>query len=208
MISDPGGRQRSTWRTHRLCLEAIQPDATFACILQDDALPCDDFARLVTAAIAEQPDRIIALFVPGVGHLARTVNIARMRGQRWLDWPAISFVPLVGVVYPADIARAIPAFADAKRISVGRADDAVISQFVRAHRIHPVAILPSLVEHLDSVPSVMGMPSGRGASHRVAAWYAQGPLPHLSSPIRTSPSLTEPRAPHPTIPPRVPTKPS
>ncbi len=175
VILDPGGRIRSTWRCHRLCLEAIPDNATHLLVMQDDARPCDGFAAAVHAAILERPSRIICLFLPGAGPLLRRVTLARKNRERWIEFPSISYIPLVAVVYPADVARQIPPFADAKKIPVGRTDDAVVAMFARAHRLAACAPLPSLVEHLDSVPSVMGMPSGNGASHRRAAWFEQTP---------------------------------
>lgn len=174
VITDPGGK-RSTWRTHRLCLESAPADATHLLVLQDDAWPCDDFASLVRAAVEERPDRIVCLFVSGIGHLMRHVNIARKNRERWLELPPIAYTPCVAIVYPADHARAIPAFADAKRVGIGRTDDAVVGQYARAHRVTACATLPSLVEHRDDVDSVMGMPSGKGAPHRVAAWFVETP---------------------------------
>ncbi len=176
VITDPGGKQRSTWRTHRLCLESVPDDATHLLCVQDDAWPCNGFAAAVRAAIDERPDRILCLFVSGIGHIARAVGLARKRGERWMDMPPISYVPVVAVVYPAEHARAIPAFADKRRVSVGRTDDAVIAMYTRAHRVAVSAPLPSLVEHLDGEPSILGMPSGRGAPHRLAAWFEETKL--------------------------------
>jgi hypothetical protein len=175
VITDPGGRQKSSWRSHRLCLESVPEDATHAVCIQDDAWPCDDFAAHVQAAIAERPDRIIALFISGIGHFARRVNLARKQQARWLELPSMSYIPVVAVVYPARLAREIPAFADAKRIPVGRTDDAVIGQFARAHGLTACAPMPSLVQHLDSVVSVSGMPSGNESPHRLAAWFEENP---------------------------------
>ncbi len=140
---------------------------------------------VLTEAIAERPDRIICLFVPGVGPLARRVALARKRRERWLEFPSITFVPTVAIVYPAGIARQIAPFADAKRVPVGRADDAVVSMFARAHHIQAIATLPSFVQHLDGVPSVMLMPSGHGHSHRLAAWFEEAP-PGNVLPLRAS----------------------
>lgn len=173
MVKDPGGKTPSSWRTHRLCLEAIPDDATHLLCLQDDAWPCDGFAGKALAAITEKPDRIIAFFVPGVSHLTRRVNLERKRGSRWLEFPSISFVPLVAVVYPAELARQIVPFAEQRRIGPRRADDAVVGEFARAHRITACATIPSLVEHLDAAPSVMRMPHGRGQPHRLAAFYVE-----------------------------------
>lgn len=173
MITDPGGKQRSSWRPHRLCLESVPDDATHLLVLQDDAWPCDDFAARAKAAIATRPHRLICFFLSGVGHFARAVNVARKRGEPWLEVPSLAYIPLVSICYPAALAREIPAFADAKRIPVGRTDDAVVGQWARARGITACAPLPCLVEHLDGVPSVTGMPSGHGSPHRRAVWYVE-----------------------------------
>jgi hypothetical protein len=176
VILDPGGRIRSTWRCHRLCLESVPDDASHLLVLQDDARPCDGFAAAVHAAVAEHPSRILCLFLPGAGPLLRRVALARKNRERWLDLLNSSYVPTVAIVYPAEVAREIPAFADAKRVPIGRCDDAVIAMYARAHRLTACAPLPSLVEHRDEVVSVCGMPSGTGSSHRSAAWFDPSPL--------------------------------
>ena len=107
----------------------------------------------------------------------RRVNVARKAGARWVTMDVRSFVPLVAVVYPAEHARAILQFTDAKKVPIHRADDAVIAGYCRANRVPVVAPLPCLVEHRDELPSVMRMPSGRGAAHRLAAWYDGDPVP-------------------------------
>jgi len=175
VVTDPGGRQKSSWRTYRLCLESIPDDATHVLIVQDDCWPCDGFARAVHAAIEERPSSVIALFVSGAGHLMRRVNIARKQRERWLIFPQTSYIPLVAAIFPADVARRIPKFADSRKIPVARADDAVVGTFCRANRIACIATMPSLVEHLDSEPSVTGMAFGNGQPHRLAAWYVESP---------------------------------
>lgn len=171
VIPDPGGRQRSTWRTHRACLESLPDDASHLLVLQDDAWPCDNFAASVRAAIAEKPERIICLFMSGASILNRRMNIARKAGERWMEFPQTTYIPLVAVVYPAEVARQIPAFADKKKIPVSRVDDAVVGMFCRAHRLTATVTVPSLVQHRDDIDSAMGYPSGHGHAHRVAAWY-------------------------------------
>ncbi len=171
LVIDPGGPKTSTWRTHRLCLESIPDDATHLLVVQDDAWPCDRFAEAVHAAVAEKAESILCLFAPGAGPVARGFGMARRSGSRWMQWRISAYLPLVAVVYPAGLARQIPAFADAKRFHVGRADDAVVGAFVRAHKLQAWAAVPCLVEHRDELVSVMRMPNGRGAPHRVAAWF-------------------------------------
>lgn len=145
-------------------------------MVQDDAWPCDRFADAVHVALDERPDRIVCLFVPGVGHLVRRIWQARERRERWLDFPSTSFVPVVAIVYPREHALEIPAFVERKKIPVSRADDAVISMYARACRVPVAATLPSLVQHRDEVESIMRMPSGNGHAHRLAAWYEETPV--------------------------------
>lgn len=144
--------------------------------MQDDALPCPDFAARALAAIEERPDRIICFFVPGLSNITRMVNIQRKKGSRWLEFPLTSYVPLVATVFPVDIARRIVPFTDARRIGANRADDAAVATFCRAQRITACATVPSIVQHDDDTASVMGMRSGRGQPHRLAAWYDPGEL--------------------------------
>jgi hypothetical protein len=168
---DPHARLRSSWRTHRACIESLPDDATHLLVVQDDALPCDRFADRTLELVDARRDRVIALFVPGLSHLARPATIARKRGAAWMDLPAASLIPLVAVVYPADFARGIPEYADRRRLTVKRADDAVVAQYAKAHRVQAGAPLPNLVEHLDGVPSAMRMRHGTGAAHRLSVWF-------------------------------------
>lgn len=172
VATDPGGPKPSSWRTHRLCLESVPDDATHLLAIQDDAIPCDGFAEKALAAIEQHPARIVVFFVPGFGHLTRRMQLARRQKLAFVDLLGGSFVPVVCLAYPADVAREIPGFADARRMPVGRADDAVVGTYARAHRQFPVATVPSLVEHDDTVPSAMGMKTRPGQRHRVAALFA------------------------------------
>ncbi len=178
VIIDPGGPRLETWRSHRACLESIPDDATHLLCLQDDSLPCDGFADHALAAIEAKPDRVIALFLPGIGHVARQVLVARKRRERWLEMGASSFVPLVAVVYPAAVARAIPGYARRRRMDIGRADDAVVATYCRAHRVSAVATLPCLVEHRNDVPSAMrnGKTYATDDPRTLAVWFQQTPL--------------------------------
>jgi predicted nucleic acid-binding protein len=82
-----------------------------------------------------------------------------------------AFVPVVAIVYPREHAEAIPAYTDKRKVPTHRADDAVIAAYVRAHRIGALATIPSLVEHDDTLESLMGYQRGEGRPHRRAALY-------------------------------------
>lgn len=170
VVEDPGGRDKGTWRSHRACLESLPDDATHLLVVQDDSIPCDGFAAKIRACIEEHPSAIIAAFTPGVGHLLRQFWQAQKRGDRYLTLPPNNtFVPVLCTVYPRHHAEEIPRFTAARRMSVGRADDGVVSTYARANRVPVLLTVPCLCDHDDSIPSIMGMPHGRGHSHRVAA---------------------------------------
>lgn len=171
VIPDPGGREKGTWRSHRACLHALPIDATHLLVVQDDAIPCDGFADRLREAVADHPDAIVCAFAPGTGELLRPFWAAQKRGDRYLHMPVRTFVPVVCVVYPRHHAEGIPRFAAARRMSVGKADDGIVSTYVRAHRVPVVLTVPCLADHDDSEPSLMGMPHGRGHSHRKAAAF-------------------------------------
>lgn len=138
--------------------------------MQDDAILCDRFPERAVASIEERPGRLIALFVPGLSHFARASQIARRRGEAWMDIPG-GLIPLVAVVYPAAVARGIPDYCDRRRMGHRRADDAIVGQYGRAHRLLACAPLPNLVDHRDEVPSAMRVKHGTGAAHRVSVWF-------------------------------------
>ncbi len=171
LVPDPGGTKTSTWRTHRRCLESVPDDASHLLVLQDDAWPCDNFSQALAEVVRQRPDAIVCLFAPGFGNVLRPVRMMRTAGQHWLPWKIPSYVPVVAIVYPAVHARQIPVFSDSKKVHVGRADDAVIAMYARAHKVPVWATVPSLVQHRDELVSVMRMPNGKGAPHRVAAWF-------------------------------------
>lgn len=164
-----------TWATHRACLRAMPSRATHLLVVQDDAVPCAAFARKARAAIKASPGRIVCLFTPGFGFLARRVDQARGEGRAVMEFPTVAFVPLVAVVYPAAQADGLLAFADGRtwpHVSRrSRADDGMVADYCRSRRIRPVATVPSLVDHDDTVPSVV-KPSHPRGRHRRAALFA------------------------------------
>lgn len=172
VVPDPGGSRPSSWRSHRACLEAPVADGvTHLLCVQDDAQPCQHFASKLLAIVQQHPGRIVALFTPGFGNLLVLTRRARDAGRHVVELPVTAFVPIVAVVYPVEHARAIPEFADKRKIGPSRSDDAVIAAYVRAHRLGALATVPSLVEHRTDVPSVMSNRHGATAPHRRACWF-------------------------------------
>lgn len=150
-------------------------DATHLLIVQDDALLCDDFARRALEAVTARPDALLALFTPGFPFMARRIEQQRRLGEAFAVLPPAAFTPLVAQIYPRAHVDGLLAYSDGSRwpraTRMGTADDAIVAGYVRANRLAVVATVPSLVEHMDEVPSI-AKPSHRQGKHRRAAWFA------------------------------------
>jgi hypothetical protein len=171
---DPGSSIRSPWRCFLACLESAGSSCTHLLTVQDDAIVCRDFAATVHRVIDARPDDAVALFVPGVGLLQRTVLAGCAADERFVELPAREFVPVVAVVMPAGFVDDLRAWAVTARLSpVMRSDDANVGSFVRAAGRRVLATVPSLVDHPDDVRSLVNAPNFAGLNpQRVAACWA------------------------------------
>lgn len=149
---------RNPWRTYRRALELTPPGVTHRVIIQDDALLCRNFAKVMPRVVAAQPDRMIALFVAGLPHQSKMrLFWACERDQPFavLSWD--QWVPTVAVVWP--VAAIVPAleFVDAQDWPRGfTADDEIVGRVARSLLVEVVATVPSLVQHPDDVDSLGG----------------------------------------------------
>jgi hypothetical protein len=161
------------WRTHRACLEAMPSDATHLCVLQDDALPADNFHAKLCAALEQHPDTLISLFTPGFSYLAKQMREAHARHEQFTPLAVRAFVPLVAVLYPRAIIDGLLEWADARfnernRRQLRGADDGIVALYCRQTRLQPLLIVPSIVQHDDGVGTI-GKPHRRAGPHRRAA---------------------------------------
>lgn len=171
---DPGAALPSPWRTYRQALEETPPDATHRLVLQDDATVCDGFRAAADAAAKAQPDRVIVFFVGGrpTDH-ARTVYAACDRDLPFAELRRHTWLPVVAACWPSAMIPRLLDFVDAQgwrgRL---RADDEVVGRFLRHEKILPLATVPSLVQHGDVHPSLVGRRALAGADPgRVAACW-------------------------------------
>lgn len=153
-------------------------DATHLLCIQDDALPQERFHGKTVEAIADYPENIVCLFVPGFPRERRRMEMARAAGQRYIQFRASAYLPLVATVYPAEVAHGLLAWSDNPRLR--GADDSIAARYCRFRRLFPVATVPCLVEHDDTVERVgarethrrvkhVGEPRKRSQQHRRAA---------------------------------------
>lgn len=172
---DPAGLP-SPWRTFRRLLETTPELATHRVQIQDDAIVCDGFRTALEHAIEERPDRLLALFVGGAPYQwVRSILEARARGSAWAELEHYHWVPVVATVWPAWMIPEVLSFVD--RQTWPRefiADDEIVGHFCRAQDVRVLATVPSLVQHPDLEPSIIGPRTALGQNpDRVAAHWAE-----------------------------------
>lgn len=170
---DPSG-EPCPWRTYRAALELTPPEASHRLIVQDDAVALPGFLAAAELAVAAHPDVPVCFWVGGqpAGSALRLRN-ARKAGSPWAVMSPQDWVPLVACSWPVALAAAFVAWVDTRSFprGVGKcSDDYLAGTFCRTHRIPVHATVPSLVEHPDDAPSLIGRPHRAGSNPgRVAA---------------------------------------
>lgn len=162
---------RSAIRTYLACLRARPDYATHLLVIQDDAVPCERFREQVENAIAERPDSLVALFLAGAPHRsAQAARRAHRKGERWIEMHERDWTPTVALVWPRELVARFLTFVEANPSLVRVGDDNVVGAWTTAERVPVWATVPSLVEHPDVEPSLIGRKASGGANRmRVAA---------------------------------------
>jgi hypothetical protein len=171
---EPDAQWRSPWRTYRHALLTAPPEVTHRLILQDDALVCPNFAVAARAAIAARPDAVIAFYVGGAPyHQAEAVREACKRDDAWAVLENAHWLPAVAVSWPRPHIEEIVPWVDSQGWPEKfRADDEILGRYLREHRLRALATVPSLVDHPDVEPSLVGTRTRGGDDPaRVAACY-------------------------------------
>lgn len=151
LIVDVGGPPAAPWRTYKRCLEA---DVGHRVILQDDALPCRGFREACMMIAGSHPDRVVCLYHgrhPHHSHLE--VLRAAEACERYAEITPMQWVPLVGVIWPPDLAARCAE--DVGTPQIGYADDGLVSRWMHKQRIYPLVAIPNLVNHDDTTPTLM-----------------------------------------------------
>ncbi|WP_144119244.1 hypothetical protein [Catellatospora sichuanensis] len=138
---EPDG-PRSALRTARLAWRRADPGCTHRLLVQDDMRLAPGFARLVRAAVAAQPDRILCLFTEWGSRTSPAVRLAALTGAGWV--PLLDpYVPTTAVVLPTAVAHALAEFP----AEPGEPDDVLLLRFARKHGMTPLVSSPNLAEH-------------------------------------------------------------
>ncbi len=172
VIPDPGWDQKQdAWRAHRAVLEAMPASATHLLALQDDVIVQPGCAQRIFTAIEQHPESVLLGFVPGFPRERRVQMVAKQKGQDYAPFVVGAFIPTIGTIYPRAVVEALLAWADRPgdryRRPLRGADDGVVANFARSRRLHPIALVPSVFEHNEEIPSI-GKGSRRGPHRRAA----------------------------------------
>ncbi len=149
-------------------------------IVQDDAVPAANFAGGVAEIAAAYPDAPVCLFLAHVPRDASSKAHRAMKdGQRYVPISWRSFLPIVAVLWPVAKAREFRDWADENEQLPGtrgpaRSDDALGGRWKMHTRQTVVACVPSIVQHPDEEPSIIGRVAMRGRDKtRVAAIFTE-----------------------------------
>lgn len=168
-------------RTYLEALRRTPPAATHRLIVQDDCIAGGALLARFLPLLAERPDALLALFVPGRTLLRRAMLDALSRGERWMPFPRYNWCPTVALCWPVDLAHSFLGFAEAVVETRARrglptiGDDPYVGAWRKAGKfeVEVWCTVPCLVEHPDDGPSLFRGLNGKAGSNRarVAALF-------------------------------------
>lgn len=175
---DPDAATPSPWRCYRECLlrglDLADQGVTHLMVVQDDAHPCERFREAAGLAVEARPLNPLCLFVPGALRQAAR-RVQHSAGSRaWVPLDRHLWVPVVALVWPVPLIAPTLEWVERRNWPEAfRADDEIVGRAMQALRQQVLASAPSLVQHPDLVPSLVGRRAraGRDAG-RIAACFA------------------------------------
>lgn len=169
---DPEDLRPSPWRTYRECLVGAPSGISHLLVVQDDVIPCRNLVEVCSRIARPEP---VVLFLGGAPvTIAREARAAGLRGERMIPWRlrAADWLPVVAVLWPVEVAESFIEWTGLNRLPGDpnpRSDDAVAGKWARKTRQEIWVTVPSLVQHPDVEPSLIGRKARGGrSSWRVA----------------------------------------
>ncbi|MCC2333039.1 hypothetical protein [Cellulomonas wangsupingiae] len=151
---DPTGPP-SPLRTAKLAWAAVADGATHHLVLQDDIVPLRGFAAHVLNAVAGRPDAGVTLYAHWKSpHNAYLVRRAAVLGAPWARLCRVEWTPTLGLVLPADEARALAEYLSHLPDEL-LDDDDYVTPFCVERGLPVLATVPHLLDHGDA-PSLSG----------------------------------------------------
>jgi len=141
---------------------------THALVVQDDVLVCRNFAAAVTCIAEAKPNVPVVLFLGGLPKTTAADSLkAGKRGAHYVRLRMREFCPVIAVLWPVAKAQEfldwvathpkIPGYPNP------RSDDAVVGKWTISTRQEVLVTIPSLVQHPDTVVSIIGKRAKWGA---------------------------------------------
>jgi hypothetical protein len=169
VVSDPdplGGI--NPWRSSRECWRRTPTNADWRLVVQDDALPCRDFYPGVLAALAAAPGPICAFYLgENPRQTARVMRTYASWGASWVPGQVGDWVPCVALAMHTALALDLARYESGTTVI---SDDEIIGRWA-ADRHHPwFSTIPSLVQHDDDEPSIIGGHVYHPGARQAACW--------------------------------------
>ena len=165
IIVDPQpDAEPSALRTAAVAWSHVGDTASHHLVLQDDAILCRDFQKLVGNAIEQYPEAALALFTEWSSLTAHHLRTVAAAGAVWTE-VLDDYAPTVAMVLPAGLAREFGAAATEHGPDWHPADDVSLSTFLMERHVPVLCRIPTLVEH-DHDGSLTGN-AGQGPRHSV-----------------------------------------
>lgn len=169
----------SPWAGYRLCLEA-ETDADHICVLQDDARVSLNFAPALERIAEANPDTVVVLYLSWLPRrISMLAQKATIRREPYVTTVIRQeFLPVVGVLWPAQKARELLSWCEDNPRRLGhkdpRSDDHVAGRWATFTQQTIRFTVPSIVQHPDEEPSLIGRKAWWGKDKgRTALFFAE-----------------------------------
>jgi hypothetical protein len=169
------------WAGYQCCLSLI-PECTHLLVVQDDVTLCPNFVPAIERIAEANPSTPVCLFLARLpADAAARATRALKYGDRYVTFGLRSFIPVVALLWPRVKAEEFMGWVGSGVKLPGesnpRSDDAVVGRWMATTRQEIKATVPSLVEHPDLEPSLIGRRRAWGQDKgRVALHLAEDGL--------------------------------
>lgn len=155
--------KQNRWDTGRRAWEAIEQEAEWGVVIQDDAIVCRDFAEGMELALDQlDPNVVVSPYVgtrrPMAHRVEAAVRSAIDNDAAWIRMPSLNWG--VAIVLPTAIINDMLPWCD--RQSYPNYDRRIGRYCIDVKRMSTICTWPSLVDHRDT-PSLVGHGGGRYA---------------------------------------------
>lgn len=179
IIVDPvgDGSERSATDNHVRALQFADPSSDWIVVLEDDAVPIDDFSGVLYSQLSEiDNDKIVSLYLgkqrpPSVQPtLQRTIEAAS-EDVSWLVTKNLYWG--VGVCIPGAFVDSISDHV----LTSSHPWDSSVGRWALSNSVEVWYSWPSLVDHLDEETTI-NHADGMGRTEGRRAWRTGRPIPH------------------------------